>query len=679
MADYGKGGKGRRRGKKGDGFQDYDNFGVPDGMKGGKGLPTKGNLGGPAGGKGGKASSKDVVDTLAVHHYPPKEMAADVGFPVRGGQTLLIAYFPWEASEGDIEREFSKFCRVKRVHLVVDKSSRKPRCFGFVKFLTKADAEEALRATTQGLVQLPDTRGHVWHLKAEWTKSGDMVVDDSEAEQEVAKRKEERRSRIDQRGPVPGINDARLGGKGAPPPPKGALHPGVPEPLPPLQTRYPPQALGLPPPPVPSLAHHSMAHSQALLPPQQPLPQTQQLYGAPAQSMPVYGSAQGQQLYGNQAVQSALYGGGVPLGPSLGRDGLDAPGLPSGAAGAAPPLLRDLQGYAYQGAASNYAAAVAAAAAQQASAAGYPPPQSQSYVGYGAQQPYISSQQAYAGSAQAYSAGQAYAAGQQAYQTAAATAGAAQPPSYASQLQGYPPQASTAAYGAPPGYGAQAYAQQASSYPTNPNSATAYATAGFGLGQPAGGAYSYLQQQAGAAAQSAGVVSYGGYSNPQASLPTQTTAPLESHVRTHATTVQQPQHQSYTQPAVDSSVATAGLSAQDHQQHQQYLDTLVWQMSDMSLQDKQPLPAPPAQQPPAPPAGHMPSVQWRDGMPATSVPAGVSKEWETTARPSAAVWNSFDDAAAKGMVDGLVGGDDSTAPPSLPPPPPVGTGVWGSH
>ena len=104
---------------------------------------------------------------------------------------MLIAYFPWEATESDIEREFAKFCRVKRVHLVVDKSSRKPRCFGFVKFMTKADAEEALRATMQGLVQLPDTRGHVWHLKAEWTKTGDMVVDDSETELEVARRKEE--------------------------------------------------------------------------------------------------------------------------------------------------------------------------------------------------------------------------------------------------------------------------------------------------------------------------------------------------------------------------------------------------------------------------------------------------------------------------------------------------------
>eukprot|EP00913_Durusdinium_trenchii_P018688 g17562.t1 len=217
MADgYGKGGGKHRRkgGKKGEAAADWDYDGY------GKGYSVNHN---PSS-MGGKPS-KDIV-----HHYPPKDMAADVGYPVRGGQTLLIAYFPWEASEADIEREFSKFCRVKRVHLVVDKSSRKPRCFGFVKFLSKADAEEALRATTQGqagsvpklgdveapdaagkshesvliqlagLVQLPDTRGHVWHLKAEWTKSGDMVVDDSEAEQEVAKRKEERRSRTDTGG-----------------------------------------------------------------------------------------------------------------------------------------------------------------------------------------------------------------------------------------------------------------------------------------------------------------------------------------------------------------------------------------------------------------------------------------------------------------------------------------------
>ncbi|CAJ1379592.1 unnamed protein product [Effrenium voratum] len=536
-------------------------------------------------------------------------MAADVGYPVRGGQTLLIAYFPWEASEADIEREFSKFCRVKRVHLVVDKSSRKPRCFGFVKFLSKADAEEALRATTQGLVQLPDTRGHVWHLKAEWTKSGDMVVDDSEAEQEVAKRKEERRSRTDTTT-APGTATRSNSGKGSAPPPKGALHPGVPAPLPPLQTRCPPQAaIGMPPPPPAALQQHQQAHAH--MPPlQQPLPHQGQLYG-----QHMYG--QGQQLYGSQA---SVYGGSLPVAP-LRDPGLDAPGLPSAGA---PPLLRDINSYAQAYPGSSYAAAVAAAAHH---APGYP--QSQSYVG---QQPYASGQQPYVSSQQAYgaqysAAGQAaYAAGQQAYQTAAATASSGYPPGGA-----YPPQAQSG-YGAPPGYGAQ-YSQQAATYPTNP--ATAYATAGYGLGQSP---YNYLQQPS--ATSGSGVVAYGSYQGAQSQVPQQ--QPLQ-----------------YTQPQADPSVATGSLA--DQQSQQQYLD-MVWQLSDMSLNDKQSLPAPPAQQPPAPPAGHMP----RDGVP--------------MAGSSAAVWNSFDDAAAKGMVDGLVGGDDTSAPPPLPPPPPTSnTAMWGSH
>lgn len=694
MADYGKGGKGGRRGggKGGKGGkmdmqEDYGYGGdAGKGYGGGKSSPT-------AGGKS-SISSKDVV-----HHYPPKEMAADVGYPIRGGQTLLIAYFPWEASESDIEREFSKFCRVKRVHLVVDKSSRKPRCFGFVKFLSKNDAEEALQATVQGLVQLPDTRGHVWHLKAEWTKSGDMVVDDSEAEQEVAKRKEERRSRCD----LPGaLTPARGGcGKGASPPPKGALHPGVPAPLPPLQTRYPQAALGMPPPP-PSGMHQP---GMGVPPLQQPLPPQGQLYGG----QPMYGSQS--QLYGNQAYGGAL-SGASPVGPALGRDssgvssGLDAPGLPGSAgaypppaSSAPPPLLRDLQGYASAYPGSGYAAAVAAAAAQQAS--GYPPAQAQNYVGaqgYGAgQSPYVSSQQAYASSAQAYSGQQAaYAAGlgQQAYQTAAATAsGAGQPPGYGSQLQGYPPQGA-AAYGAPPGYGA--YAQQASSYPANP--ATAYATSNFGLNQQS--AYQYPHQPA-------GVMAYGSYPGAQpgqATLPQQQpqhampsndlSRPQEATVGVaqmppHQVPIQQTQQayaQSQPMPSPEQAVASGTLAGQgvtapggDQSQHQ-YLD-MVWQLSDMSLNEKAPLPAPPAQQPPAPPAGHV-----AGGL---AVPAGVSEKWEGAGRPgagagpAAAVWNSFDDAAAKGMVDGLVGGDDGTAaPPPLPPPPPGAGGsnaVWGSH
>eukprot|EP00931_Biecheleriopsis_adriatica_P023502 TRINITY_DN14831_c0_g1_i1.p1 TRINITY_DN14831_c0_g1~~TRINITY_DN14831_c0_g1_i1.p1 ORF type:complete len:673 (+),score=187.86 TRINITY_DN14831_c0_g1_i1:149-2167(+) len=669
MADnYGKGGKNRRKGGKKD--QDYgmsyDGKGYGQPGKGGAMTPGPA----PAGGKNN--SSKDVV-----HHYPPKEMAADVGYPVRGGQTLLIAYFPWEASEADIAEQFGKFCRVKRVHLVVDKSSRKPRCFGFVKFLSKADAEEALRATAAGLVQLPDTRGHVWHLKAEWTKSGDMVVDDSEAEQEVAKRKEERRSR----DPPP----VSSGGKGASPPPKGALHPGVPAPLPPLQTRYPPQAaLGMPPPPPAGMQQQSMAHGVPPL--QQPVPPQGHLYG---QAM--YGQ-QGQQLYSSQAAQaSALYGdvrAAAAPGSQVAGGGLDAPGLPStAAAGAPPPLLRDIQGYASQQAypGTGYAAAVAAAAAQQAS--GYPPAQSQSYMGqsYGSQPPYVSSQQAYSSSQYA---GQqaAYAAGQQAYQTAAATATSAGP-----GYPGYPPQAQSAGYGAAPGYGA--YGQQAATYPSNP--ATAYATAGYGLsGQSP---YNYVQQPS--ATQGSGVVAYGNYpgaaQQSAAALPHQqqhaamyppadpraqeaaagqvAVAAMPPHVAHPAQqpaqqqVQQQPQSYQVQASTSDPTVATASLSssqpaASSEQHQQQYLD-MVWNtLPDDSLQ-KQPLPAPPAQQPPAPPAGHLP------------VPAGVSKEWENAPRPgaagSAAVWNSFDDAAAKGMVDGLVGGDDTSAPPLVPPPPPA--------
>mmetsp|Transcript_11836 Transcript_11836/g.21594 ORF Transcript_11836/g.21594 Transcript_11836/m.21594 type:complete len:684 (-) Transcript_11836:40-2091(-) len=148
------------------------------------------------GGRGNPRSKGNPASHDVVHHHPPPDMAQDVGNRSRGGQTLLIAYFPWEATELDIEKEFSKFCKVKRVHLVVDKSSQRPRCFGFVKFWTKSDADMALDATSRGDVQLRDSRGHVWHVKAEWSKSGDMVVDDVLAEQEVAKRREERRGTV---------------------------------------------------------------------------------------------------------------------------------------------------------------------------------------------------------------------------------------------------------------------------------------------------------------------------------------------------------------------------------------------------------------------------------------------------------------------------------------------------
>ena len=92
-----------------------------------------------------------------IHHHPPKDSMKDVGRPF--GQTLLIAYFPWEATEKDIRGEFEKLgsesnvdLEVKRVHLVLDKDRARPRCFGFVKFGSPGQAKLALEAAQNGIV-----------------------------------------------------------------------------------------------------------------------------------------------------------------------------------------------------------------------------------------------------------------------------------------------------------------------------------------------------------------------------------------------------------------------------------------------------------------------------------------------------------------------------------------------
>eukprot|EP00397_Hematodinium_sp_SG-2012_P004925 GEMP01004940.1.p1 GENE.GEMP01004940.1~~GEMP01004940.1.p1 ORF type:complete len:292 (+),score=72.66 GEMP01004940.1:181-1056(+) len=113
-----------------------------------------------------------------VHHHPPDTSATAT--QVKIGKTLLIAYFPWEASKEDISNEFSKVCNVKKVHLVWEKANVRPRCFGFVKFMSRMDAYLALDAAQNGLITLNDSRGHVWHLKAEWTRTRDMMDDDED-------------------------------------------------------------------------------------------------------------------------------------------------------------------------------------------------------------------------------------------------------------------------------------------------------------------------------------------------------------------------------------------------------------------------------------------------------------------------------------------------------------------
>jgi len=542
-----------------------------------------------------------------VHHHPPRENAADIGYPVRGGQTLLIAYFPWEASEADIEREFTKFCRVKRVHLVVDKSSRKQRCFGFVKFMSKADAEEALRATMQGLVQLPDTRGHVWHLKAEWTKTGDMVVDDSETELEVARRKEERRFRgpggsgpclpvgnFDPDGyDLPG-DEPRL--RHSPTAPVG-LHPGVPAPLPPLISRHALVALA------------QQARSQ-----QQLLPASCQSPGQPLQ----------QSFQGTHApsVYSGLGAGVAPM-PHDTVQQHQAHAFLRESLGAGQGYMQASPSYAPQGYLSGQAS--------------FPPgmPGQPSYGPNGQQVLQASAEaaaRAFLSQTLQQQAFSSYSLGQQ------------------SLVQQPPPQ-----HGVQPGHSSQR------------------------------GTYGYIQQPsvappAPAPVQSPGIVTYNGYTGGAATA----TAVQESmagaaHVMLSSSPQPQQQQVHAQQPARVSGTSPHppgdGTDAR-------YLEA-VWQLSEMSLDDKgkldppasgQPQPAtlvPPTQQPPAPPAGWKGEAftatspagaregEWRAGVtqPAT-VPSGQSGR----SGGPAAVWNSFDDAAAKGMVDGLVGREDCRPP-----------------
>lgn len=669
---------------------------------------SPGGNGGARGGRGGSASgtvsrsSKDVV-----HHHPPQEAAKDVGYPVRGGQTLLIAYFPWEASEADIEREFSKFCRVKRVHLVVDKSSRKPRCFGFVKFSSKVDAERALMATTKGLVQLPDTRGHVWHLKAEWSKSGDMVVDDSETEQEVAKRKEERRSRTEQRGTTgplaitdtPDTYSAQpKSAKWPSAAVKASLHPGVPAPLPPLQPRYSasPVSMGIQgqmPVMQAGQSHLGVVGAmnaqashlapqgqvQQMLPAHQSVPQNQ---GVPQQ---VYHAQQGQHMYTGTASSPPMYGSLGGAAQQLPRDNNASVQLLNQGAGNLPQDAPAHGGNAQAVLRDQLAASQSYSSAPQAYAT--------SQQAYGtAQQGYAAPAQGYTQQPQAYVTAQqqgqqAYATSQQGYATGH-HAYAPQQSAYAPQAQAYVSPQPGANYGnAAAGYSPQAYA-------------------GYSMGQsmPQQGHYGYVQQAAPAPAPS-GVLAYGGY--PAGPAPG---APVQPQVVVHAG--DDPSQESATMtiagvphvvvsPAAQSSFMPATQLAQSQVQCSSagsapsqtamgemapahpnagagittppggtmphpvaapvvdapYLD-MVWHLSEMSLHDKaavavQQVPAPPAQQPSVPYARRnvMEAMQHFSTMHGLHGAAGPS-----------AVWNSFDDAAAKGMVDGLVGREDGVAP-----------------
>jgi len=92
------------------------------------------------------------------------------GTPVPAQRTLLIAYFPREASESLVWESFQRFGAVEDVNLIWDMKSRRPRCYGFVRFVDRSAAMQGLWATQNRKIELFDNRGLPWYVKAEWAK-----------------------------------------------------------------------------------------------------------------------------------------------------------------------------------------------------------------------------------------------------------------------------------------------------------------------------------------------------------------------------------------------------------------------------------------------------------------------------------------------------------------------------
>jgi len=136
---------------------------------------------------------------------------------------------------------------------------------------------------------------------------------------------------------------------------------------------------------------------------------------------------------------------------------------------------------------------------------------------------------------------------------------------------------------------------------------------------------------------------------------------------------QQPQQQQQQQQQVHAPqparVSGTSLHPPGDVTDARYLEA-VWQLSEVSLEDKGKLDPPASGQPQLATLGEAFTAtstltagaseeDWRVGVPQpATVPSGQSG----ASGGPAVVWNSFDDAAAKGMVDGLVGREDCMPP-----------------
>ncbi len=58
---------------------------------------------------------------------------------------LYVGNMAYNVSEDDVRALFSQAGEIKEITLIMDRDTRRPKGFGFVEFMTQADAEKAIR------------------------------------------------------------------------------------------------------------------------------------------------------------------------------------------------------------------------------------------------------------------------------------------------------------------------------------------------------------------------------------------------------------------------------------------------------------------------------------------------------------------------------------------------------
>lgn len=57
---------------------------------------------------------------------------------------LFVAGLPYDLDEPELEEIFEKFGKISAVKVIMDPATKKSKGFGFVEFVNKEDAEEAI-------------------------------------------------------------------------------------------------------------------------------------------------------------------------------------------------------------------------------------------------------------------------------------------------------------------------------------------------------------------------------------------------------------------------------------------------------------------------------------------------------------------------------------------------------